>query len=111
MLTRKIALFIAAPVFTFLIGCGPKNPLIGVWETDPIMGISSSIEFKSNSMIAGNGMVSQEGKVSEYKIEKEKVGVVVEQNGNKATVWFHITDDDNIEQDLGFSKLRFHRKK
>jgi hypothetical protein len=108
-------MLVALPILLVLNGCGPKNPLIGAWESEPIMGISSTMEFKSGSVTNGNSIGgisrSQETKVSEYKIEKDKIGVVIAQNDSTTTEWFNIIDENTIEQDLGFLKSRFHRKK
>ena len=115
MLIKKIVMLIALPALLLLSGCGPKNPLIGTWESEPVMGISNTMEFKSASITSGNSIGglsrSQETKVSEYKIEKDKIGVVVAQNDSTTTEWFNIIDENTIEQDLGFLKSRFHRKK
>lgn len=115
MLIKKIIMLAVLPILLLLGGCGPKNPLLGAWESEPTMGISSTMEFKSGSITSGNSIGglsrSQETKVSEYKIEKDKVGVVVAQNDSTTTEWFNIIDENTIEQDMGFLKSRFHRKK
>lgn len=113
---KKKFYLIVLPLALLLVACGPKNPLIGKWESEPMMGITSSMEFKSGSMSGGASMggISNQGSeisISEYKVEKERVGVVVKQDGQTATVWYTIVDADTVVQDMGLVKMRFHRKK
>jgi hypothetical protein len=104
-----------AAVAALLAACGPNNPLIGQWESEPMMGISNAVEFKSGAMINTGGMggmtSSNEIKVKDYQIDKDKVAVVLEQDGSTATMTYVIVDADTILQDLGMAKIRFHRKK
>lgn len=88
-----------------LSGCGQDNPYIGVWESEPVMGISEKIEFKSNS-IARNG---QEIKVT-YKIEKSTIGIATKRDGNEVTSWFNIIDQNTLEAESGLGKFVYHRK-
>ncbi|MDD4912218.1 MAG: hypothetical protein PHP57_07970 [Sideroxydans sp.] len=112
---KRLIYVVALPVVLLLAACGPSNPLIGQWESEPMMGIVSLVEFKSGSMINSGsigGMTnSAEVKVKDYKIEKDKVGVVLEQEGATVTMTYNLVDTDTIEQDMGFVKLRLHRKK
>ena len=111
-LLKTIAFTAAALLLT---ACGPNNPLIGQWESEPMMGMSNSVEFKSGAMINSGAMggmsSSTEIKVKDYQIEKDKVAVVLEQDGSTATMTYVIVDADTILQDLGMAKIRFHRKK
>lgn len=113
---KKLPYIFALPLILLLVACGPNNPLLGKWESEPMMGISSSIEFLSDSISAASAMggmstASQETKVKGYKIEKDKVGVVIAQGETTVTSWFAIVDADTIVQDLGIIKTRYHRKK
>lgn len=112
---KRLFYVVALPVVLLLAACGPSNPLIGQWESEPMMGMVSSIEFKSGSMISSGsigGMAnSAEMKVKDYKIEKDKVGVVIEQDNASVTMTYNLVDTDTIEQDMGIVKIRLHRKK
>lgn len=117
--TLKKNLYVAAlPIILLLTACGPSNTLIGKWESEPLSGIggiTNTLEFTGSS-VASVGKVmgmeqTQETKVKEYKVEKEKVGVVIAQGANSVTMWYQIVDPDTIDQDIGIMKLRYHRKK
>lgn len=112
---NKLLYLIALPAVLLLAACGPKNQLIGKWVSEPMMGVTSTMEFKSGSVVGGSsvgGMSnSNEVKVADYKIEKDKIGVVVQQGDSTATMTYNIIDADTIEQDMGFVKARFHRVK
>jgi len=113
---NKLLFAVAIPVALLLTACGPDNPLIGEWDAEPQMGMKGSIEFTRGSMInktVAFGTESEtEVKVAEYKIEKDKVGVMVEQDGQKGTIFYRLVDADTIAQDVGFgAKVVFHRKK
>ena len=112
---KKLIYVAMLPLIVFLTACLANNPLIGTWKSEPIMGITSLVEFKNGEMINKSGFGgisnSSEIKVSEYKIEKDKVGVVVEQESTTATMWYTIIDADTIEQDTGMIKVRLHRIK
>lgn len=111
----KLLLAVAFPLVVLLSACGPNNPLIGTWESDPVMGISNTVEFTSSTMIGGSSMggVSNKSeiKVKDYKVSKNDVAVTLEQNGSTVTMDFILVDADTIEQDLGLVKMRYHRKK
>lgn len=113
---NKLLYVLAIPVALLMTACGPDNPLIGVWDAEPQMGMKGEIEFTRGSMInktVAFGTESQtEVKVAEYKIEKDKVGVTVEKDGKKGTIFYRLVDADTIAQDVGFgAKVVFHRKK
>jgi len=112
---QKFAYVLALPVVLLLAACGPSNPLIGQWESEPMMGMVSQIEFKSGAIVSsgsfGRMSNSAEIKVDEYKIEKDKVGVVIKEGNSSMTMTYNIVDADTIEQDMGIVKSRFHRKK
>lgn len=111
---KKLLCLFAIPLAVLLTACGPKNPLLGQWESEPVMGISNSIEFKRSSMIGSSAMggasSSSEISVKEYKVQGNTVAVVLEQNGSTATFTYNVIDPNTIEQDMGFVKQRFHRK-
>ncbi len=108
---KQLFYIITLPVVLLLSACGPSNALIGSWEAKSAYGGSGLVEFKSSSIISTSNGVSNEIKISGYEVEKTKIGVIVEQNGQKSTVWYSIVDADTIVQDLGFMTLRYHRKK
>lgn len=112
---KKFSLALVIPLVVMLTACGPNNPLIGQWESEPMMGVVSSVEFRSGAMVTSGSMggmsSSSEIDVKEYKVEKDTVGVVLEQGGSSTTMTFTIVDNDTIVQDMGFVKARFHRKK
>jgi len=101
MTTKIIAVF----AVLILSGCGQDNPYVGVWESEPVMGITEKMEFKSNS-VAGNG---QEVAVT-YKIEKSRIGIVTKRDGNEVTSWFNIIDQNTLEVEAGLGKFVYHRK-
>lgn len=109
-------LFAASLLFFVALttGCGPNNPLIGTWESEPMMGIVSSVEFKNGSMVSSGSMGgmtnSNEIPVKEYRVENNKVSVVVAQDAVTAIITYNIVDADTIEQDMGLMKIQFHRK-
>lgn len=112
----KLMYWVAIPVVLLLSACGPNNPLIGVWEAEPQMGMTGTVEFTRGAMInkaTTLGMEeSTEIEVSEYKVEKDKVGVTIEKDGKKGTIYYRLVDTDTISQDLGFgAKVVYHRKK
>ena len=89
-----------------LAGCGKNNPYIGVWESEPFMGgMTEKLEFKSSS-VASKG---QEVSVT-YKIENNRIGVVVKRDGNENIQWFNIVDQNTLEADNGMVKFVYHRK-
>ena len=113
---NKFLYVIALPVIFLLSACGPNNQLLGKWDSEPdILGGTSIVEFSRSAMSSSskNGFINGDAeiKVKEYKVEKNKVGVVIAQGENSATLWFDIIDPNTIQQDLGMMKVRFHRKK
>lgn len=96
-----ICLFFAV----LLSACGPSNPLIGTWDAT-IMGVAMpTIEFTSSSM----KQMNVETKVKAYKVEKGKVGVVVEANNQEVTLWLEIIDENTIAMDAGLMKITYRR--
>jgi uncharacterized lipoprotein YehR (DUF1307 family) len=100
----------AARIFAVLAvllvsGCGQDNPYLGVWESEPVMGISEKMEFK-NSSVAGSG---KEVNVT-YKIEKTRIGIVTKHDGNEVTSWFNIVDQNTLSAEAGMGKFIYHRK-
>ena len=114
---KKLMYLLALPVVLMLTACGPDNPLIGKWEANGPMGTKSVVEFSRGAFTrTDKDMLGTEStseiKVSEYKIEKDKVGVVIEQDGQKATVYYHLADADNVALDLGHGqRIRYQRMK
>lgn len=97
---------ITASVLLFVLGCGQENPYIGVWESEPIVGgITEKLEFKKGS-VAGLGKEVN----ASYKIENNKVGLVVKKDGNDFTQWFNVIDINTLEADNGLVKFIYHRK-
>lgn len=109
---KKIFHIALLPVILLLAACGPSNTLMGKWQSEPIMGNSNSMEFKSGSIIVNNEAGSVETKIKGYTVEKDRVGVIIPQGDNTVTGWFKIVDADTISQDIpGLMTLRFHRQK
>lgn len=114
---KKILYAVVFPIMLFLAACGPSNQLIGSWQSEPVMGISSKMEFKGGAMISSSMMggmeQKQEVKVDEYKVEKDRVGVTISdpQSKQTATVWFQLVDADTIVQNNGLMEIRYHRVK
>ena len=114
---KKIISIVSLLFFTVLLsGCLGQSDLIGKWESEPIMGMQGTMEFKSGAMISSSsgGIASSgtvETKVEDYVSEKTRLGVVVKDGDNKITMWFNVKDKDTIVQDLGLAKVTFHRVK
>lgn len=94
-----------------LTGCFGSSDLIGKWQSEPIMGIQSKIEFKSGSVIATSAQGDSETKVDGYVSEKNRLGVVVKQGDQKVTVWYDVKDHDTISQNAGIMNIVYHRIK
>lgn len=110
---KKNIILVVAALFSILslTGCFESSDLIGKWQTE-VMGIESTIEFKSGSMVSSDGGgQSVETKVDGYVTEKNRLGVVLKQGDDKKTTWFDVKDHDTISQGTGFVKLVFHRVK
>jgi hypothetical protein len=109
---KLVKIFVCLFSAVLLSACGPSNPLIGNWEVNMnAMGLGNmgmatpNIEFTSSSM----KQMDIETKVKSYKVEKGKVGVVLEANNQEATVWFEIVDENTITQDMGLMKITYRR--
>lgn len=111
---KKMLYLSAMSVVLLLTGCG-GNSLTGKW-TGAQGGAGGTIEFTSNKMVTiTNSMGTTkevEIAIKEYKVEKNRVGVVVESGkGLSETTWFDIIDPDTIKMKLGFMDAIFHRVK
>lgn len=105
----KVAKVLVGLFFAVLLSaCGPSNPLIGTWEANVEgmnLGKMGTIEFTSSSI----KQMNVETKVKAYKVEKGKVGVVVEAMNQEATIWYEIIDENTIAQDVGLMKVTYRR--
>lgn len=89
--------------------------MTGKWTAAP-GGAGGTIEFTSSKMITvANSMGTTkeiEIAIKEYKVEKNRVGVVVESvKGLSETTWIDIIDPDTIKMNFGFMDAVFHRVK
>ncbi|NCN89500.1 MAG: hypothetical protein GW936_08715 [Gallionella sp.] len=102
-------------VCALLAACGEKNPLEGKWNAESRMGMSGGIEFKSGSMIVKSEIMGisneAEVKVDDYKIEKDKVGVVISKDNVSQTIWYALVDENTIQEGNGFASVRYQRAK
>ncbi|MDA8416723.1 MAG: hypothetical protein M0Z78_06620 [Betaproteobacteria bacterium] len=115
---KKLSCVIALSLVVLLAACGQSNPLIGKWEAEPIMGINSGeVEFKADSTVStsmiGGMEQTHETKIDGYKVEKDRVGVIVTdpQNKQSATLWYRMKDPDTATLDTGIVTIVYHRKK
>lgn len=110
---KSLILVIAALLSTLaLTGCFESSDLIGKWQSEKVMGIQSSVEFKSGSIVSSSIAGDTETKIDGYVSEKNRLGVVIKQGDQKATVWYDVKDHDTISQNVGgMIEVVFHRVK
>lgn len=109
---KSLILVIAVLLSTLaLTGCYESSDLIGKWQSET-MGIKSSLEFKSSSIVSSGVSGDSEIKIDGYVSEKDRLGVVIKQGEQKVTVWYDVKDYDTISQNVGgMMKVVFHRVK
>ena len=112
---KKILYVVLALV---LASCEKSNPLLGKWKSEAVLGASSMVEFKRDSIITTSSAFgvdeSREEKVSDYQIEKEgngqeKVGVSIKKGNETETVWYKVLNKDTLQFDAGLISMTYHR--